>query len=53
MASKTAQTTFRRNLRAKNAGKQARRTRNNVGSTPKFPLHTPDAVANAAEKSKK
>ena len=53
MASKTAQTTFRRNLRNKNAGKQARRTRNSVGSTPKFPVHSAQAVANAAEKSKK
>jgi hypothetical protein len=49
MASKTAQTTFRRMLRNKNAGKQARRTRENQGSTPAFPLHTPEAVANAAE----
>ena len=49
MASKTAQTTFRRMLRNKNAGKQARRDRENKGSTAPFPLHTPEAVANAAE----
>ena len=53
MASSTAQTEFRRHLRNKNAGKQARRTRNSVGSTPKFPVHAAQAVANAAEKPKK
>jgi hypothetical protein len=53
MASSTAQTEFRRHLRNKNAGKQARRTRANVGSTPKFPVHTAQATANAAEKAKK
>jgi hypothetical protein len=51
MASKTAQTEFRRMLRRKNAGKQARRTRDNVGSTPAFPVHTPEADANAAAKT--
>ncbi len=49
MASSTAQTTFRRKLRNKNAGKQARRDRENRGSTPVFPLHTPETIANAAE----
>jgi hypothetical protein len=53
MASKTAQTTFRRMLRNKNAGKQARRDRENKGSTPAFPLHTAQAEANAAEKAQK
>ncbi|MEN9786412.1 MAG: hypothetical protein RLZZ299_1676 [Pseudomonadota bacterium] len=53
MASKTAQTTFRRMLRNKNAGKQARRDRANKGTTPAFPLHTAQAEANAAEKAKK
>lgn len=51
MASKTAQTEYRRMLRKKNAGKQARRTRNNQGTTPVFPVHTPEADANAAAKS--
>ena len=39
MASKTAQTEYRRMLRKKNMGKKARRVRNNQGSTPKFPVH--------------
>lgn len=51
MASKTAQTEFRRMLRKKNAGKQARRDRNNKGTTPPFPVHTPEADANAAAKA--
>ncbi|MFN7143298.1 MAG: hypothetical protein ACK4YP_05945 [Myxococcota bacterium] len=51
MASKTAQTEYRRMLRRKNAGTQARRDRNNQGTTPSFPVHTPEADANAAAKS--
>jgi hypothetical protein len=51
MASNTAQTEFRRMLRRKNAGKQARRTRDNDGSTRSFPIHTPEADANAAAKA--
>lgn len=43
MATKTAQTEFRRNLRRKNAGKQARRARENKGTTPAFPVHLPAA----------
>jgi hypothetical protein len=38
MASSTAQTEYRRHLRKKNAGKKARRARNNRGTTPKFAL---------------
>jgi hypothetical protein len=51
MASNTAQTEFRRMLRRKNAGKQARRTADNKGSTKPFPIHTPEADANAAAKA--
>lgn len=47
MPSKTAQTTLRRKLRKLNAGKAARRLRNNQGTTPKFPVHTPEADAAA------
>ncbi len=47
MASNTAQTEFRRHLRKKNAGKQAKRTRANRGTTPSFPVHTPEADQNA------
>lgn len=53
MASNTAQTTFRRELRKKNAGRKARNQRNNAGSTPVFPVHTPEAVQNAEKKAKK
>ncbi|MES2640099.1 MAG: hypothetical protein V4850_11470 [Myxococcota bacterium] len=51
MASATAQTEYRRKLRKKNAGVKARRARENKGTTPVFPLHTPEADANAAAKS--
>lgn len=47
MASKTNQTEFRRHLRKKNAGKQAKRDRANHGTTPAFPLHTAEADQNA------
>jgi hypothetical protein len=53
MASKTANTTLRRELRKKNAGKKARNQRANRGSTPAFPVHSAEAVKNAAEKAKK
>lgn len=53
MASATAQTEYRRKLRRKNAGRKARRERDNKGSTPAFPVHTPDSDANAAAKAKK
>ncbi|MFZ5481071.1 MAG: hypothetical protein ACOZNI_30190 [Myxococcota bacterium] len=43
MASKTAQTEYRRKLRRKNAGKDARRARENKGSTPPFPIQPPEA----------
>ncbi|MDP2316096.1 MAG: hypothetical protein Q8P41_24580 [Pseudomonadota bacterium] len=51
MASATAQTEYRRKLRKKNAGTKARRARENKGTTPVFPVHTPEADANAAAKS--
>ena len=47
MASSTAQTTYRRFLRNKNAGNKAKRARHNAGTTPAFPIHTPAADANA------
>lgn len=52
MASKTAQTTYRRHLRNKNAGAQSKRTRNNKGTTPAFPVHTPEADAAAPAMAK-
>jgi hypothetical protein len=51
MASKTAQTEYRRKLRRKNMGTKARRARENTGTTPVFPVHTPEADANAAAKT--
>lgn len=48
MPSATAQTEYRRKLRRKNAGRKARNTRENKGTTPVFPVHTPEADANAA-----
>lgn len=53
MASKTAQTTLRRKLRKLNAGKAARRLRNNKGTTPVFPVHTPEADAAAPAEARK
>ncbi len=50
MASRTAVTEYRRKLRKANAGKAARRVRENKGSTPAFPVHTPEADAIAAAK---
>jgi hypothetical protein len=50
MASKTTQTTLRRMLRNRNAGRKDRNVRANKGSTPAFAIHTPEADANAAAK---
>lgn len=50
MASSTAQTEYRRKLRRKNMGTATRRARDNHGTTPVFPIHTPEADANAAAK---
>ncbi|MSP55602.1 MAG: hypothetical protein EXR69_08370 [Myxococcales bacterium] len=48
MASNTAVTEYRRKLRKANAGKAARRLRENMGTTPVFPVHTVEADQNAA-----
>jgi hypothetical protein len=47
MASNTKQTQFRRNLRKKNAGRDRKRSLEVNGTTPAFPVHTPEADANA------
>lgn len=52
MASKTAQSELRRKIRHQNMNPKARRARANKGTTPAFPVHTPQADANAQEKSK-
>jgi hypothetical protein len=55
MASKTAETWVKRERRRKNAGKAAKAERRNKGSTPVFPIHTPeiDAAAPKAQVSPK
>jgi hypothetical protein len=45
--SKTSVTMYRRAIRRKNAGRKAKNARNNKGTTPVFPVHSADAVANA------
>jgi hypothetical protein len=47
MASETQTTRFKRKLRKANAGRRGKAARRNQGSTPSFPLHTPEADANA------
>jgi len=47
MASNSKQTKFRRALRASKAGRKAKNKRTNHGTTPIFPIHTPEADANA------
>ncbi|MCB9765508.1 MAG: hypothetical protein H6739_37385 [Alphaproteobacteria bacterium] len=52
MASNTKQTSFRRALRLKKAGRKAKNQRRLHGSTPSFPIHTPEADANAPDQAK-
>ncbi|MEC7987329.1 MAG: hypothetical protein VX278_19315 [Myxococcota bacterium] len=47
MASLTQTTRYRRKLRRKNAGKERKRALRLHGTTPAFPIHTPEADANA------
>ncbi|MFT5681332.1 MAG: hypothetical protein ACI8RZ_002238 [Myxococcota bacterium] len=47
MASNTKQTRFRRNLRSKKAGRDRKHKLVSQGTTPVFPIHTPEADANA------
>lgn len=47
MASKTKETWVRRERRRKNAGKVGKAARRNKGSTPPFPIHTPEIDAAA------
>ena len=53
MASHTKQTKFRRILRRDKAGRKAKNHRANHGTTPAFPIHTPEADANAPNQAKK
>lgn len=43
MASKTQQTEYRRKIRRDNAGRARKRALENKGTTPSFPVHTPEA----------
>lgn len=47
MASYTKFTRFRRKLRRANMGKERKAKIRAHGTTPKFPIHTPEADANA------
>jgi hypothetical protein len=47
MASRTAVTEYRRARRHKNAGQDNKKARRNKGTTPPFPIHTPEVDAKA------
>jgi hypothetical protein len=47
MASNTAETEFKRHIRKKNMGRKRKAALRNHGTTPVFPVHTPEADANA------
>lgn len=47
MPSLSKKTKFRRKLRRNKAGKDRKRTEQSKGTTPEFPIHTPEAHANA------
>lgn len=49
MASNTQETRYKRKLRRKKMGKDRKAQLRNHGTTPKFPIHTPEADANAPQ----
>lgn len=51
MASHSQVTKKRRATRHDNAGRKAKRLRENLGTTPPFAIHTPEADANAEAKA--
>lgn len=51
MASNAKQTKFRRKLRRAKAGRAAKNHREKYGTTPVFPIHTPEADANAPQEA--
>lgn len=53
MPSKTAVTEYRRKIRHLNAGRTRRHAMENKGTTPSFPIHTPEADANAPDQARK
>jgi hypothetical protein len=50
MASSTKITEYKRKQRHKRAGRARKAENRNKGTTPAFPIHTDDAVANAEAK---
>lgn len=52
MASLTQTTQYKRRLRKAKMGKERRRALRNQGTTPPFPIHTPEADANAPDQAK-
>ena len=52
MASKTAETQYHRKIRNQNAGRARKNALENKGTTPVFPVHTPEADANAPAMAK-
>lgn len=52
MASNTKTTEYRRHIRNKNAGRKRKNQLAINGSTPAFPVHTPEADANAPQEAK-
>ncbi len=53
MASNSKTTKFRRKLRKKNQGTSRKAALRSKGTTPVFPIHTPEADANAPDQAKK
>ena len=53
MASLTQTTQFKRKLRKARMGKARKAALRNQGTTPSFPVHTPEADANAPEQASK
>jgi hypothetical protein len=52
MPSLTQTTRYKRKLRRAKAGKERKRKNRNQGTTPVFPIHTPEADANAPQQAK-
>lgn len=52
MASNTQETRFKRKLRDKRTGRKNKHKRENRGTTPVFPVHTPEADALAPNQAK-
>ena len=51
MASETQTTRYRRKIRKANSDRRGKAARRNHGTTPSFPVHTPEADANAPDQA--